>query len=240
MSNAIRLSQVPTCIHIGSLLLTDEIQNLATQKRIQILANGGYVERQAIATTPIHEKTTQLSYIISDYAAIRTLREIGLQVAAIGSGTFLCCPERQQIFLQRRSATNELHPNQLACFGGHFSPDHINHGFGALLDTLINEVQEEAGINLLDLGIDLNHDLPPMFLIIEPETGGIQFSPLAFALTPEQADRIRGSEEGQIETFHLINDLDLLMDESNWSQMGFSCFATWKEMGFPVQKNWHG
>jgi 8-oxo-dGTP pyrophosphatase MutT (NUDIX family) len=239
MITAIRLSQIPTCSQVGSLTLTDEALTLANQMKTKILAKGGYVERQAIAINPVHEKTTHLNYILSDYATIRTLRERSMQVATIGSGTILCCPERQQIFLQRRSATTEIYPHKLASFGGHYSPDHAEHGFGALLDTLIDEVYEEAGINLLDLAIDLNHDLPPIFFIMETDTGGIQFTPIAFALTPEQADQIKGSDEGHIETYDLVKDFDFLLNPENWSQMGFSCFMTWKELGFPVQKNWN-
>lgn len=221
-------------------MLPKEQQVQATQLKNHILANGGYVEQQAICVSQIHEHMTQLSYVVSDYATIRSLRAEGLKVASIGSGTLLCCPERQQIFLQRRSASADIYPHKLACFGGHFSPDRQTHGFGSLLDTLIDELQEEAGIDLLSLGIDLGNDLPPAFFILETDTGGIQYSPLAFALTPEQADQVQGSDEGAVETFHLVDDLEFLLNQDNWSQMGYSCFQTWRELGFPVQKNWRG
>jgi hypothetical protein len=240
MRTATHLTSLPNCIQMGKLTLSEEQQASATQLKNQILANGGYVEQQTICVSQIHEHMTQLSYVVSDYATIRSLRAEGLKVASIGSGTLLCCPERQQIFLQRRSATTELYPNKLACFGGHYSPDRKSHGFGALLDTLIDELQEEAGINLLSLDIDLANDLPPTFFILETDTGGIQYSPLAFALTPEQADQIKGSDEGAVETFHLVNDLETLLNQENWSQMGYSCFQMWRELGFPVQRNWSG
>ncbi|GAC1376178.1 MAG: hypothetical protein NVS3B3_14570 [Aquirhabdus sp.] len=238
MQTATYLIDIPDCIKIGKLTLTEQQQAQATQLKNQILSNGGYVEQQAICTSQIHEHMTHLSYIESDYATIRFLRKQGLTVTAIGSGTLLCCPERQHILLQRRSATADIYPHKLACFGGHFTPDRSGHGFGALLDTLIDELQEEAGIDLLTLGIDLTQDLPPTFFILETDTGGIQFTPLAFALTPEQADLVKGSHEGEVEVFHLVNDLEFLLNKDNWSQMGYSCFTTWRELGFPVQKNW--
>lgn len=239
MRTSTPLIGLPDCIKIAKLTLSEQQQTQAIQLKNQILANGGYVEQQAICTSQIHEHMTHLSYIESDYATIRFLRSQGLTVAAMGSGTLLCCPERQQIFLQRRSATADIYPHKLACFGGHYTPDRLGHGLGALLDTLIDELQEEAGINLLHLGIDLTQDLPPTFFILETDTGGIQFTPLAFALTPEQADQMKGSHEGDVETFHLVNDLEFLLDQDNWSQMGYSCFQTWRELGFPVQKNWN-
>ncbi|MDE2421868.1 MAG: NUDIX hydrolase [Gammaproteobacteria bacterium] len=238
---AIPLHHIPTCSNVGSLALTDEKRQLATQMKNKILANGGYVERQVICTSQIHPQMTKLNYIVSDYATISMLRAESAPIAALGSGTLLCCPERQQILLQRRSSNTTLYPNKLSSFGGHYTPDRENYGFGALLDTLIEEVKEEAGINLLDLTIDVVNDLPPIFMILETNTGGVQFTPLAFALTPEQADQVKGcEEEGHIETFHLVNDLEYLLDESNWAQMGYSCFQTWRELGFPVQKNWNG
>ncbi len=241
MITAIPLKQIPTCSQVGSLVLTDENLQLATQMKNKILANGGYVERQVICTSQIHPQMTQLNYIVSDYATICMLRAEGATIAALGSGTLLCCPERQQILLQRRSSTTTLYPNKLSSFGGHYTPDRQIYGFGALLDTLIEEVKEEAGIDLLGLTVDFINDLPPIFMILETNTGGIQFTPLAFALTPEQADQVKGcDEEGHIETFHLVNDLKYLLDESNWAQMGFSCFQTWRGLGFPVQKNWKG
>ncbi len=224
MRIATRLMDLPDCIQTGKLTLSEQQQAQATQLKNQILANGGYVEQQAICISQVHEQMTQLSYVVTDYATIRSLRAEGLKVASIGSGTLLCCPERQQIFLQRRSKTTELYPDKLACFGGHYSPDHISHGFGVLLDTLVDELQEEAGIDLLSLGIDLAHDLPPTFFILETDTGGIQYTPLAIALTPEQADQVKGSDEGAVETFHLVNDLETLLNQENWSQMGYSCF----------------
>lgn len=240
MPHATPLTYVPVCEQLGELILPHDQQQKAMQRKMEILARGGYVERQVICTTQIHAQIRRLTYVVSDYATIGMLRLQGSVVATLGSGTFLCCPERQQIFLQRRTATTELYPNKLAAFGGHYSPDHAEHGFGALLDTLINEVQEEAGIDLLNLVIDLNNDLPPIFLIIEPDTGGIQFTPLAFALTPEQADQVKGSDEGAVEIFDLVDDLDILLNQENWSQMGYSCFQTWRELGFPVQKSWRG
>lgn len=240
MQIATRLTNLPDCIAIGKLTLSEAQLAQATQLKNQILANGGYVEQQAICVSQVHEHMTQLSYVVSDYTTIRSLRAEGLKVASIGSGTFLCCPERQQILLQRRSASADIYPHKLACFGGHYSPDRPTHGFGTLLDTLIDELQEEAGFNLLDLKIDFAHDLPPTFFILETDTGGIQYSPLAFALTPEQADQIQGSDEGAVETFHLFNDLEILLNKENWSQMGYSCFETWRELGFPVQKGWQG
>jgi len=105
---------------------------------------------------------------------------------------------------------------------------------------LIAELQEEAGINLLTLSANFVDDLPPIYMIQEPDTGAIQFTPLAFALTPDQADQVIGSEEGAIEVFHLVNDIEILMDDNQWSQMGFTCFQTWRKQGFPVQKNWKG
>ena len=241
MITAIPLNQIPTCSNIGSLTLTDENLQLVTQMKNKILENGGYVERQVICTSQIHPQMTQLNYIVSDYATISMLRAKGETIAALGSGTLLCCPERQQILLQRRSSNTTLYPNKLSSFGGHYTPDRENHGFGALLDTLLEEVKEEAGINLLDLSINFVNDLPPIFMILETNTGGIQFTPLAFALTPEQADQVKGcDDEGHIETFHLVNDLEILNNPENWSQMGYSCFQTWRELGFPVQKNWKG
>ncbi len=239
MITTIPLNQIPTCSSVGSLTLTDENLQLATQMKNKILARGGYVERQVICTSQIHPHMTQLNYIVSDYATISMLRAAGTTIAALGSGTLLCCPERQQILLQRRSSTTTLYPNKLSSFGGHYTPDRQNYGLGALLDTLLEEVKEEAGINLLDLSSDFVNDLPPIFMILETNTGGVQFTPLAFALTPEQADQVKGcDEEGHIETYHLVDDLEYLLDESKWAQMGFSCFMTWRELGFPVQKSW--
>lgn len=240
MPIATRLIHVPNCVQIGELTLSNDQQEKATQLKNKILAGGGYVERQVICTSQVHAQMTQLTYVVSDYATINMLRAEGIAVATLGSGTFLCCPERQHILLQRRSATTDLYPNKLSSFGGHFSPDRSAFGFGALLDTLIDELNDEAGINLLDLNIDLTHNLPPTFFIQETDTGGIQFTPLAFALTPEQADQVTGSHEGDVETFHLVNDLEFLLNKDHWSQMGFSCFQTWRELRFPVQKNWHG
>lgn len=241
MPIATRLTCVPACVQIGELTLSPGQQYTANQCKTDILSRGGYVERQVICTSPIHEQMTVLNYVISDYATIGMLRAEGAVIAALGSGTLLCCPENQQIFLQRRSSTTSLYPNRLSSFGGHYSPDHTSYGFGALLDTLIDEVQDEAGINLLDVIGELENNLPPIFMILETDTGGIQFTPLAFALTPEQANQVKGcDEEGHIETFHLVNDLEILNNPEHWSQMGYSCFQTWKELGFPVQKNWSG
>lgn len=237
MPIAIPLMYVPDCIQIGELTLSHDQQAKATQRETEIMARGGYVERQVICTTQIHAQMTHLTYVVSDYATIGMLRAQGAAVATLGSGTFLYCPERQQIILQRRSATTDLYPHKLAGFGGHYTPDRSSYGFGALLDTLIDEIKEEAGINLLDLKLDLINDLPPTFFILETDTGGIQFTPLSFALTPEQADQVQGSDEGYIEKFDLVKDLDFLLKQENWSQMGFSCFMTWRGLGFPVQKN---
>lgn len=241
MPIATRLSCVPDCIQIGELTLSHDQQEKATQRKADILARGGYVERQVICTSQMHSQMTQLNYVVSDYSTIGMLRAQGTAVAALGSGTLLCCPERQQILLQRRSAKTSLYPNKLSSFGGHFTPDRLGLGFGALLDTLIEEMREEAGINLLDLMIDFENNLPPLFMILETNTGGVQFTPLAFALTPEQADQVKGcAEEGHIEIFHLVNDVEVLNNPENWSQMGYSCFQIWRELGFPVQKNWNG
>jgi len=239
MMTAIPLKQIPICTQVGSLVLTDENQQLAAQMKNKILANGGYIEQQVICTSQIHPHMTELNYVLSDFAAISTLRAKGAPIAALGSGTLLCCPERQHLFLQRRSPSTTLYPNKLSSFGGHYTPDRKNYVFGALLDTLIEEVKEEAGINLLDLSSDFVNDLPPIFMILETNTGGVQFTPLAFALTPEQADQVKGcDEEGHIETYHLVDDLEYLLDESKWAQMGFSCFMTWRDLGFPIQKSW--
>ncbi len=240
MNNVTRLKTIPTCTELGVLTLSQEHTAQAVALKEQILSNGGYVERQAICTVQLHADMTQISYVISDYTSIKTLRQHGRIIAAIGSGTILCCPERQQVILQRRSSLVDTYPHKLAAFGGHYTPDRISLGYGELLDTLIAELEEEAGIDLLKLGIRLPDDLPPTFMVLEPDTGAIQFTPLAFALTPEQADGVIGSEEGGIEVFHVIDDLDLLMDDQQWSQMGFTCFQTWQELGFPVQKNWGG
>jgi hypothetical protein len=237
---AIPIATIPTCVELGTLALCADQHAKATHTKYQILARGGYVERQAICTVQLHPDIKQLSYVVSDYAAIKTLRAQGAKVAAIGSGTLLCCPERQQIMLQRRSPTTDTYPNKLAGFGGHFTPDRAGYGFGVLLDTLIDELIEESGINLLQLGMHLPDDLPPSFLILEPDTGAIQYTPLAIALTPAQADEAMGCDEGGIETYHLVDDLAFLLDATNWSQMGFACFQTWREMGFTVQRNWTG
>lgn len=241
MPIATRLMHVPDCVQIGELVLSSDQQEKAAQRKTDILSRGGYVERQVICTLPIHEHMTHLTYVVSDYATIGMLRTQGAPVATLGSGTFLCCPERNQILLQRRSAMTDLYPHKLAGFGGHYTPDRPSLGFGPLLDTLIEELNEEAGFNLLDLNIDFANDLPPTFFILETDTGGAQFTPLAFALTPEQADQVKGCDvEGGIETFHLVNDLEILLNKDNWSQMGYSCFQKWRELGFPVQKNWKG
>ncbi|WP_410209426.1 hypothetical protein [Aquirhabdus sp.] len=240
MKNATPLKTIPTCSSMGVLILSTEHDAEATQLKSNILSSGGYVERQAICTVQIHPDMTCLSYVISDYAAIKTLRKHRMILAAIGSGTLLCCPERQQVILQRRSSLVDTYPHKLSAFGGHFSPDRDSLGHGALIDTLIAELQEEAGIDLLTLSANFVDDLPPIYMIHEPDTGAIQFTPLAFALTPDQADRVIGSEEGAIEVFHLVEDVETLMDDSQWSQMGFTCFQTWREQGFPVQKNWVG
>lgn len=239
MPIATRLICVPDCVQIGELTLSFEQQEKAAHRKMEVLSRGGYVERQVICTSQIHAHMTHLTYTVSDFATISMLRAQGSAVATLGSGTFLCCPERQQILLQRRSATTDLYPNKLGGFGGHFTPDRAAHGFGALLDTLIDELNEEAGINLLDLKIDFANDLPPTFFILETDTGGIQFTPLAFALTPEQADQVKGCDEGGIEIFHLVNDLEFLLNKDHWSQMGYSCFQTWRKLGLPVQKNWN-
>lgn len=239
MPIATRLTCVPDCVQVGELMLSHDQQEKATQRTNEILSRGGYVERQVICTLPVHEHMTHLTYIVSDYATIGMLRSQGTAVATLGSGTFLCCPERQQILLQRRSLTTDLYPNKLAGFGGHYTPDRPSLGFGPLLDTLIEELNEEAGFNLLDLNLDFAKDLPPTYFILETNTGGVQFTPLAFALTSEQADQVKGcAEEGDIEVFHLVDDLEFLMNQENWSQMGYSCFQTWRELGFPVQKSW--
>jgi len=240
MPIATRLIVIPDCVQIGELILSFDAQQKAAQRKIDILSRGGYVERQVICTSPIHEQMTQLTYVVSDYATICMLRAQGSTVATLGSGTFLCCPERQQILLQRRSATTDLYPNKLSGFGGSYTPDRTQRSFGALLDTLIDELHEEAGIDLLALNMDLINDLPPTFFILETDTGGLQFTPLAFALTPEQADQVTGCDEGSIEIFHLVNDLEFLLNHENWAQMGFSCFMIWRELGFPLQKNWNG
>jgi 8-oxo-dGTP pyrophosphatase MutT (NUDIX family) len=238
MPTAISIKCVPDCLQVGELTLSDHQQILAIQHKINILSRGGYVERQVICTSQIHAQMTHLTYVVSDYATIGMLRAQGIAVATLGSGTFLCCPERQQIFLQRRSKNTELYPDKLAGFGGHYTPDRSSYNLGVLLDTLIDELKEEAGINLLDLELELERDLPPTFFILETDTGGVQFTPLAFALTTEQADQLKGSDEGHIETYHLVDDLETLLDKSNWSQMGYSSFKIWHQLEFPVQKNW--
>ncbi len=234
----IPISSIPNCVPSATLTLYPHQQRIATQFKSDLLAKGGYVEKQAVCTSPLYTGMTLLSYAVTDYSAIHTLRAQGLPIAAIGSGSMLCCPARNEIYLQRRSANSATYPHKLACFGGHFTPDRKALGYGMLLDTLIEELREEAGCDLLQLGMSLPADLPPMYMIIETSTGGVQFSPLAFALTPEQADLLHGSYEGELETFHLIDDLEYLLKPSHWSLMGYTCFATWHSLGFPLQKNW--
>ena len=237
---AIPLSTIPNSIRCGTLVLDPHQQRIATKLKADMLADGGYVERQTICTAPLYVGMTQFNYAITDFAAISTLRLHGLAVAAISSGTLLCCPERNQVIVQRRNSSAARYPLKIGALGGHYCPDDQTLGYGMLLDTLINELREESGFDLLELGMKLPTDLPPMFFIIEPTTGSIQFTPLAFALTQEQADLLHGSHEGELETYHLVDDLDILLEPKNWSEMGYSCFLTWRGIGFPVQKNWQG
>lgn len=239
-NTVIPLKTIPTCLSIGALSLFPHQQRIAAQLKADLLAQGGYVEKQVICTAPLYTDMAQLNYAVTDYAAILTLRQHGLTVAAISSGTLLCCPERHQLIVQRRSATAASYPHKLGPFGGHYCPDRQSLGYGMLLDTLIDELRDESGCDLLQLGMNLPTDLPPMFFIVEPSTGSIQFTPLAFALTPEQADQLHGSYEGELETYHLVDDLDILMHPKQWSGVGYTSFLTWRSLGFPVQKSWQG
>lgn|GEM_PF-5030798 len=240
MVTAYPIDCIPACHHLGTLQLTAQDKAPVDLLKVHLMTHGGYIERHAICTSPLYPGMTSLSYVVSDYAAIKTLRKAGATIAAIGSGTLLCCPERQTLLLQRRAAFIDTYPNRLAAFGGHFTPDRHGETLGPLMDTLIAEIQEESGIDLQALGLIAPEYLPPLYMIVEPDTGAIQFTPIAFALTPAQMDQATGSEEGALETFHLKADIDLLTDEQQWSQMGYACFRTWQASGYAVQKNWTG
>ncbi|SFL21779.1 hypothetical protein SAMN05216302_104321 [Nitrosomonas aestuarii] len=230
-------NHAPAIYSVGKFLPTPSQQAICKKVKAEL----AYSERQAIAAPSAELSPGKtIPFLETEFAMIHGRRLLGETVPSLTVGTLLCCPERSELYVQRRSLTTATYPGRFSMFGGHFCLDQEKLGYGEIIDCLVREVKEEAQIDLPSVIKGFPDSLPVSVMIEEKATGSLQYTPLCLAIPEDSIGFIVGGHEGDIVTLHLEKDAELIMQKDQWSPMGFSTIVSWVYRDLPVQSNWTG
>jgi pyrimidine deaminase RibD-like protein len=226
------LAEAPRMNRIGAYpfptdLLPDYQKKLAENER----DHGGWLERIA-EYRGIRRFGALLDYDEYDYVQWKTLRDAGRKPRAVYAGAVLVSPDEASLYIHRRSLGVATEPGKLHVFAGGFIVDYQHLADHTILHACLREIHEESSAQPL-------LENSRVVIVENVDIGWIDVMYMAGIISPSNAQRLKGSREGEVVALPFSQlEYQLTENRQAWVSNGIAHHLIWLKLGAPGAPLW--
>lgn len=172
-----------------------------------------------------------LDYQEYNWVQWKTLRDAGRKPRAVYAGAVLVCPEKACLYVHKRSPSVATEPGKLHGFLGGFVVCYQNNSDETLLHACLRELHEESSAQ---------PNVASRVVIVENlEVGWIDVMFMAGVISSTNAQRLKGSKEGEVLALGFDQlEHQLANNSAGWVLNGIAHHLIWLRLGAPGAPEW--
>jgi hypothetical protein len=193
--------------------------------------HGGWLEHIA-EYRGLRRFGTVLDYDEYDYIHWKTLRDAGRKPRSVYAGAVLVCPDEASLYVHKRSPRVATEPGKLHAFAGGFIVDYQNNADHTLMHACLRELHEESSAQP-------QLDGARVVIVENLEIGWIDVMYMAGVISQTNAQRLKGSKEGEVVALPFAQlEQQLTDNRRSWVSNGIAHHLIWLKLGAPGAPSW--